>query len=157
MKPEVTIYTDGSSNVHDERKPGGWAAVLMAGEHVRVIAGSQLGVTNNQMEILACVKGLAALKPACAVTLYSDSEYVIHTMKGINRKKKNPTWWDWLELAAQRHTIAWVHQKGHTEGESEAARWNGEADYWAGKARKAQAGYDFRVKISEYEQKKKEL
>ncbi len=41
---------------------------------------------NNQMELLAAIEGLAALKEPCSVELFTDSKYV---MDGITQWIKN--------------------------------------------------------------------
>ena len=50
------------------------------GEHEKELFGGEPLTTNNRMELTAVIEALAALKRACDVTLYTDSEYV---RKGI--------------------------------------------------------------------------
>jgi len=77
--------------------------------------------TNNQMELLAVIEGLAALKEACDVTLISDSSYVI---KGINEwlegwkrknfaKVKNPELWQRYIEVAKNHKVHGIWVRGH--------------------------------------------
>src|SRR5690606_4939461 len=74
----VTIYTDGACRGNPG--PGGWGAVLIAGEHEKELSGGEPLTTNNRMELTAAIRALAALKRPCAVSLYTDSQYV---RKGI--------------------------------------------------------------------------
>ena len=74
----VIIYTDGACRGNPG--PGGWGAVLMAGDHRRELRGAVSETTNNRMELTAAIEALAALKRQCSVQLYTDSQYV---RKGI--------------------------------------------------------------------------
>lgn len=70
-------------------------------------------VTNQQAEILACVKGLEELRRCCRVEIYSDSRYVIDTMNGRNRMKTNRPFWGRLVEQSYGHHITWRWVKGH--------------------------------------------
>ena len=70
----VELFTDGSSLGNPG--PGGWCAILRFGEYEKTLAGGTPEATNNQMELLAVIRGLEALKEPCEVTVYSDSQYV---------------------------------------------------------------------------------
>ena len=73
---EVTIYTDGACSGNPG--PGGWAAVLRYGEHVKEMSGFMPQTTNNRMELLAVCVALEMLKfEGSDVTIYSDSKYVV--------------------------------------------------------------------------------
>lgn len=153
MSSNVVIFTDGSSSPHSIDHPGGWCAILMTNTHIRIMAGWVDRTTNNQMEIMSAMRGLNALKHACNVTLYSDSQYVIQTMLGAFKKKKNIEWWKDLESAAKRHTIEWKHQKGHgsLRSQNELVRWNNEADHYAVLARASKSEFDIIMLRSEYQ------
>ena len=85
---QVIIYTDGGAAPNPG--PGGYGAVLLHGEHRRELFGGFIMTTNNRMEILAAVEALEALKRPCAVTLHSDSKYLVDAVE------KN--WiWGWLK------------------------------------------------------------
>lgn len=118
------MYTDGACRGNPG--PGGWGVLLKHGEHERELCGGEAETTNNRMELSAAIAGLNALKSACEVDLYTDSEYV---RKGItewieNWKKrdwktaarkpvKNADLWQTLDAAAQRHQVRWHWVKGH--------------------------------------------
>ena len=118
----VTIYTDGACIRNPG--PGGYGAVILFGRHRKEISAGYRKTTNNRMEVLAAIRALEQLAEPCAVTLYSDSEYLVNAMskgwaqawqaRGWQRprggKALNPDLWArLLELAAtQRVTFKWV-------------------------------------------------
>ena len=76
----VNIYTDGACSGNPG--PGGFGTILVHVDkdgikHEKELSGGFRCVTNNQMELLAVITGLEALKKPCNVTLYSDSKYVV--------------------------------------------------------------------------------
>ena len=75
----IEIYADGACRGNPG--PGGWAALLLLGEHKKEISGSEPHTTNNRMELLAAISGLESLKNlGTSARVYTDSQYVI---KGI--------------------------------------------------------------------------
>lgn len=124
MSGIVEIYTDGACRGNPG--PGGWGALLIAGEHTRRLWGGESGTTNNRMELTAAIEALNALKGSRRVVLHTDSKYV---MDGItqwmpNWKKrgwktaakkpvKNQDLWRALDEAIARHDITWKWVKGH--------------------------------------------
>lgn len=122
---EVILYTDGACRGNPG--PGGWGVLMQSGARAKELYGGDADTTNNKMELKAAIEGLNALKQPCAVTLHTDSTYVL---KGItewmpNWKKRN--WktaskkpvqnielWQALDKAAQRHQVDWRWVKGHS-------------------------------------------
>jgi ribonuclease HI len=81
MKNTLIIYTDGASRGNPG--PGGWAAVIIAGDYAMEIAGNATKATNNQMELAAVEAVLSdsgALSWDGPVVIHSDSMYVINGM-----------------------------------------------------------------------------
>jgi len=126
MTSRVTIYTDGACKGNPG--PGGWGAVLMLGDVEKEMFGGESPTTNNRMELTAVIKALGALKRACSVDLYTDSQYVrqgitawIHNWKKngwktADRKPvKNADLWQALDAAQASHDIAWHWVKGHAD------------------------------------------
>lgn len=127
MMSGVIIYCDGACLGNPG--PGGYAALLMRHEgdaQERVVCGHEYATTNNRMELRAAIEGLKALKRACPVTLYCDSQYVIKGMtewmpgwqksqfKTANKKAvKNVDLWQELLEASSRHQITWRWVKAH--------------------------------------------
>ena len=126
---KVIIYTDGACSGNPG--PGGWAAVLICGEHKKEIYGGSKNTTNNIMELTAIIEGLKALKQECEVELYSDSAYSIN---GFNQgwiynwmKKgwktadgkdvKNKELWQELYELTKKHKVTFIKVKGHSDVE----------------------------------------
>jgi ribonuclease HI len=129
----VEIYTDGACRGNPG--PGGWGAVLIAGNHRKTLRGGEPETTNNRMELMAAIEALNALKGSCQVILHTDSKYVMHgiTEWMANWKKrgwktaakkpvKNQDLWQALDEAIARHDIKWQWVKGHSgnDGNEEA-------------------------------------
>jgi len=122
---EVVVYTDGACRGNPG--PGGWGALLRAGERERELSGGEPDTTNNRMELTAAIEALRALRRPCTVALYTDSEYL---RKGItewlprwrergwktaSRKPvKNADLWQLLDELAADHRIDWHWVKGHS-------------------------------------------
>jgi ribonuclease HI len=112
---QVSIYTDGSCS--NNPGPGGFAAILSYEEHTREIAGGEPSTTNNRMELRAIVAGLEAIKAACDITIYSDSQYAIGAFTG-NKIKKNADLITagLLKIEALKNmggTVTFQHVNGH--------------------------------------------
>jgi ribonuclease HI len=123
--PEVTLYTDGGCLDNPGR--GGYGVVLLYKGHRKELSGGFRRTTNNRMEILAAIKGLEALREKCRVTLYSDSQYLVHAIEQgwaerwrahgwwRNRKDKaiNPDLWERLLDLVDRHEVRFQWIRGH--------------------------------------------
>ena len=84
---DVTIYTDGACSGNPG--PGGWAAVLTAGQHRKEVAGRKPHTTNNAMELTAVCEALKALKRTnLSVAIYTDSMLVINLLANGHQTKK---------------------------------------------------------------------
>jgi ribonuclease HI len=122
---QVIIYTDGACRGNPG--PGGWGALIKFVSMEKEIFGGKNDTTNNQMELLAAIEGLATLKEPCSVELFTDSKYV---MDGItqwikNWKKnnwktaakkevKNKELWQKLDYLISKHQVQWHWVKGHS-------------------------------------------
>ena len=120
----VEIFTDGACSGNPG--PGGWGAILRSGHHEKELSGGERLTTNNRMELTAAIKALEALKKPSAVTLYTDSKYV---MDGLNQwlprwksngwktadKKpvKNGDLWRALDEVCGLHDVTWRWVRGH--------------------------------------------
>ena len=121
----LDLFTDGACKGNPG--PGGWGALLRMGRHEKELFGAEAETTNNRMEMTAAIRGLEALTEPCAVTVYTDSKYLIDGItkwvdgwkkRGwINASKKPVRNADlWHELLAQtaRHQVEWRWVKGHS-------------------------------------------
>jgi len=121
----VEIFTDGACSGNPG--PGGYGVVLRYGTREKELSGGDSSTTNNRMELLGVITGLAALKEPCQVTLTTDSKYVVDSItKGwvYNWKKNN--WiksdkkpalnvdlWEKLLPLLEKHKVTFKWVKGH--------------------------------------------
>lgn len=137
----TTIYTDGACSGNPGA--GGWAAILMHGNHTKRISGAEEETTNNRMELLAVINALSLLKVKSNVLLYSDSAYVVNAFN----QKWITTWLEngwrtsgrkpvqnkdlWLQLLSltKKHSVKFIKVKGHADNQ-----YNNECDELARKA-----------------------
>ena len=127
-RSDVILWTDGSCL---KGGYGGIGVYLIYGKHEKRFGEGYPDTTNNQMEMLAVIKGLQMLKYTCNVQVFSDSQYVIkgatEWFKGWERKGwitqqgkpvKNKDLWQKLVELNRQHTVTYTWVKGHngTEG-----------------------------------------
>ena len=86
----VYLYTDGACLGNPG--PGGWGAILKWKDEVKELSGSQADTTNNQMELMAVIRGLAALKRPIRVHIVTDSKYVMNGVQDWMPKWKLNNW-----------------------------------------------------------------
>lgn len=120
----IDIYSDGACKGNPG--PGGWGALLIAGDKRREICGGEPDTTNNRMEMTAVIRALEQLKKPAHVRVHTDSQYV---QKGINewlpgwkrrnwrtadgKAVKNQDLWRELDQLNALHTIEWHWVRGH--------------------------------------------
>ena len=107
----IEIYTDGSCIGNPG--PGGWAAVILEDGQKRVLTGREDRTTNNRMEQLAVISGLAAIPAGARATVFSDSEYVIKTMTRGWKRKANVDLWARLDAEVEKRQVDWEWVRGH--------------------------------------------
>ena len=122
---QVEIFTDGACSGNPGK--GGWGAVLRYGGHEKELCGGEAETTNNRMELTAVIEALSALREPCAVTLTSDSKYVIDAItkgwvyswqrNGWKKADKKPALnvdlWQKLLPLLEAHRVELVWVKGH--------------------------------------------
>ena len=64
---KVELYTDGACKGNPG--PGGYGAILVYGGAEKEFSGGEALTTNNRMELLGAITGLAALKEPCEADL----------------------------------------------------------------------------------------
>lgn len=122
-KGTIHVYTDGSCLRNGRPDSAcGWAyiCIQVGKEDVPLTGqGGCNGGTNNQMEMTAAIQGLrcaSRISLDVPITLYSDSKYVIETLKGNYRIKKNQELWRELLIEVRKFSdirFEWV--KGHAD------------------------------------------
>lgn len=124
-KKPVKIHTDGSRL---DNSNGGWSALIEHPNGQRIIAsGGEKNTTNNRMELTAVIEAIKNVKPKSAVTIYSDSMYVVENgNERIERWKKNnyktkggviknTDLWDSVYNMKQTHNIRFEWVPAHSE------------------------------------------
>ncbi len=126
---KVVLYTDGACSGNPG--VGGWGLILEFAGVQKEMSGYDPNTTNNQMELLATINGLKALKEPCEVDIYSDSAYVVNAFledwitswqlngwKNANKKTvKNVELWQELIDLCTTHKVTWHKVKGHADNE----------------------------------------
>lgn len=127
---KVNIYTDGACSGNPGI--GGYGTILVFTDangikHEKELSEGYQLTTNNQMELMAVIVGLEALKKPCDVTIYSDSKYVVDAFnnnwiegwikKGWKTAGKSPVknveLWQRLLKAKEQHNVEFIWVKGH--------------------------------------------
>ena len=127
---KVDLYTDGACS-QNGTWIGGYGAVLLYGDIKKEISGYKDNTTNNQMELLAVIEGLKALKQKVDLTIYTDSAYVCNAFENNwienwqnngwknsqNKPVQNKELWVELISLLNEHDVKWVKVKGHADNE----------------------------------------
>lgn len=124
----IRIYTDGAAQGNPG--PGGYGTIMKFKDAVKELSEGFRLTTNNRMELLAVIKGLEAIKKdGIAVTIYSDSKYVVDSVekgwiwgwqKKNFEKKANPDLWQrYIPLHMKfKPKFIWIRgHAGHPENE----------------------------------------
>ena len=92
--PDFIIYTDGGCAINPSG-PGAYGSVIISTDTGEITELSQgySSTTNNRMEIMAVIAALEFVKKG-SVSLHSDSQYVLNTISGKFRQKKNLDLWE---------------------------------------------------------------
>ncbi len=126
-QPQVTIHVDGTCQGNPGR--GEYVIILVSKGRRREIKGERLLTTRNRMVLVAVIEGLKALKTRCAVTIVSDSRYLVDGMQRVWAKRRGMTlnadlWAQTLDLCGQ-HEVKFQHvrdvARAAAEGHEERA------------------------------------
>ncbi|HLT58527.1 MAG TPA: ribonuclease HI [Limnochordales bacterium] len=134
-RPVVDVYTDGACRGNPG--PGGWAAILLYGQHRRELSGGERLTTNQRMELTAAIEALKALRRPCRVRIHSDSAYVVNAFlrswvrrwqangwrTAAGKPVDNQDLWQELLRVSQAHEVEWIKVAGHA-----GDPWNERAD-----------------------------
>lgn len=125
MKKHVELFTDGACRGNPG--PGGWGVILRWSGVEKTLSGAESDTTNNRMELLAAIRGLAALNRACEVTVTTDSQYLrqgiqkwVHAWQrngwrtSDKKPVKNQDLWQQLLQHVAQHQVTWHWVKGHS-------------------------------------------
>lgn len=128
-KKKVVLYTDGACSGNPGL--GGYAGILIYGEHRREYSAAEKDTTNNRMEVLAVIEGLKHLKYPCIVDVYSDSAYTVNAFlngwiyawkksgwkKADNKPVSNVDLWEELYALTKTHEVTFHKVAGHADNE----------------------------------------
>ncbi|NNC84048.1 MAG: ribonuclease HI [Flavobacteriales bacterium] len=123
--PFIELFTDGGA----EPNPGigGFGFILCQRGHCKEFAQGFEMTTNNRMELMAVIYGLAQIKRRTRVQVYSDSKYVIDGiekgwaknwrskgwMRNSKEKALNADLWARLLELVDHHEVRFQWVKGH--------------------------------------------
>lgn len=126
---QIVMYTDGACSGNPG--PGGWGCVIIAeGREIPLSDGEKL-TTNNRMELMAAIKGLAQIKSVPEwrvrpVKIFIDSQYVKNGITtwiagwkrngwktAAKKPVKNQDLWMQLDLLTGELDVSWTWVKGH--------------------------------------------
>ena len=118
----IEIYTDGACSGNPG--PGGWGAIIIAGDERLEISGGESATTNNRMEMMAAIEALKATSGP--VTLHTDSQYLKNGITDWMRRWKQNGWrtadkkpvknqdlWQMLDALVSERIVHWKWVKGH--------------------------------------------
>ena len=129
MEKTVILYTDGACSGNPG--VGGYAGILLYGEHKLEYSGGEADTTNNRMEVQAVIEGLKRLKYPCIVEVYSDSAYTVNAFdngwiyswrktgwkKADGKPVFNVDLWQGLYDLTQTHKVTFHKVAGHADNE----------------------------------------
>ncbi len=142
MNATYIVYSDGACSGNPG--PGGWAWVSLADGEIREGYGGEKVTTNNRMELIAAIEGLAAIKARVEsgnlkqglVEVRTDSQYVKNGVTSWIASWKRNGWrtaskapvknkdlWERLDALSTSMSARWTWVEGHS-GEA----WNERCD-----------------------------
>lgn len=113
---KITVYTDGSALNNGSSDGGcGWACKLIYRGNEKMKSGGDKGKTNNVMEMTAVLQAMKAITDkSIPVDVFSDSKYVVETLNGNFKVKKNVELWQELMTEKEKFAdIRFIWVKGH--------------------------------------------
>ncbi len=122
---KVEAFTDGACSGNPG--PGGYGVILRCEGREKEISGGEPHTTNNRMELMGVITALEALKYPCAVTITTDSKYVVDGItkgwakswksrgwkKSDGKPALNPDLWERLLGLLEIHQTEFRWIKGH--------------------------------------------
>ena len=125
-KPKhIALYTDGSARGNPG--PAGYGIILewIGTNYSKEFSKGFECSTNNRMELLAVIDGLAKINtPNCVISVYSDSKYVTDAInkgwvyqwkaKGF-KNRVNADLWKLFLAEIKKHQVEFIWIKGHNQ------------------------------------------
>ena len=109
----LIVFTDGGCEKQGKR--GAYGIVILNRNTKRIdsFSGAYRKTTNSRMEVIAAIKALKLIDTKDPIVLYSDSEYLVNTMKGLYARKKNMDLWRDMDIVMKDKNVLFVWVKGH--------------------------------------------
>ena len=123
FKPDIIVYTDGSSRGNPG--PGGYGIVMQkfGSNYIKEFSEGYRRTTNNRMELLAVIISLEKIKKENQVVhVYTDSKYISNSVekkwifnweKKNFKNKKNVDLWSRFLKIYRKHKVSFFWVKGH--------------------------------------------
>lgn len=113
-KKRYTVYTDGGCLINPGG-PGGIGVLIVdeTGYILSEISKGYRATTNNRMEIMAAIEALTGIPEGSEITLFSDSQYLVRTMKEGWSRNKNKDLWQRLDIASCEKKVIYRWVRGH--------------------------------------------
>lgn len=126
---EVILYSDGACSVNPG--PGGYGSILEFNGTRKEFSNGFRNTTNNRMELMGVIEPLRLLKEPCKVTIYTDSMYIVNSVKkkwldgwvkrdwkrSDKESVKNIDLWKLMLELLEVHQLDFHWVKGHNEHE----------------------------------------
>lgn len=112
---DLLIYTDGGYHLYKDE--GAYANIILQDDRIirkeaRVIRHE----TNNRGELKAIIEAVDSCPAGSTMTVRSDSQYAVNTLKGLWKRGSNPDLFErWDAIMKEKHpkvTLEWV--RGHS-------------------------------------------
>ena len=121
----IEVFTDGACRGNPG--PGGWGALIRIDGDECCLSGATPDTTNNRMELMAAIEGLAYFSQPSTISLTTDSQYVRQCITQLitgwkrncwrtsnKQPVKNQDLWQQLDALAEKHAVSWFWVKGHS-------------------------------------------
>lgn len=114
---KYTVYADGGCTINPGGNGGYGAVIVDETGTVTQLSEGFIATTNNRMEIMGAIAGIDFVPRGAEILFYSDSQYVVNTMKGKYEKSKNTDLWEKLDKAVKGKKVKFHWVRGHTGNE----------------------------------------
>jgi ribonuclease HI len=121
MEVDFTVFSDGSCG-RGKTDIGAWAAYVKGKVTSKLLYGASYPSTVSRCELIPIIEAVRWLRaqtkwrPGVTVHAYSDSEYTVKTLNGINDKNANHDLWAGMEVvtAGIEFKITYQERNSHT-------------------------------------------
>lgn len=106
-KRPTDIFTAGATSgvVPGHGGYGGYSALVKDHSGIRMVEGSEVGVTSYRMQIKAVIEGLRILSPYAPVRVFNHNKFLVLIMNGkLNRKAEKVLYEQLESLIKDRHS-----------------------------------------------------